>query len=96
MRFVFCDLVYKLFIFSSCMYKLFRHYAVTNQANPDMKPFQIAVQNALEIYAQSAECSVEEAAERFQQHESTRECIMLLVLAQADTAKLKALASSLR
>lgn len=60
-----------------------------------MKPFEIAVHNALDAYATSAHISKAEAAKSFRTSESTRECIMLLVLAQADRSKLKALASKL-
>lgn len=59
-----------------------------------MKNFEIAINNALEIYAESAQITKQEAADSFRNSESTRDCIMLLVLAQADKAKLKKLAAT--
>lgn len=60
-----------------------------------MQAFEIAVKNAIEIYAESFGCSVAEAGEMFKTSESTRESVMLLVLAQADKSKLRALAAKL-
>ena len=58
-----------------------------------MPAFQFAINTAIEIYAESAEISKDEAVKLYRSSESTRDCIMLLVLAQADKAKLKELAA---
>jgi len=55
--------------------------------------FQLAIENALTIYAESLGCTLKQAAEYYRDSESTRECIQLLVLAQADPEKLKAIAA---
>ena len=61
------------------------------QPNPNtMKAnFQIAIENALAMYAESLGCTIKQAAEYYRDSESTRKCIQLLVLAQADPKKLK-------
>lgn len=60
-----------------------------------MQAFEIAIHNAIEIYAESAQITKQEAVESYRNSASTRDCIMLLVLAQADKSKLKALAATL-
>jgi hypothetical protein len=57
--------------------------------------FKAAVLNALTVYAESLGVTVERAGELYMENESTRECIALLVLAQADPVKLQALAKTL-
>ena len=56
---------------------------------------QAAVKNAIELYANSLGVSVTEAAELYKNHESTQQCIQLLVIAQANPEKLKAMAATL-
>jgi hypothetical protein len=56
---------------------------------------QAAVKNAIELYASTLGVSFEEAVELYKAHESTRECIQLLVLAQANPEKLRAMAKQL-
>lgn len=58
-----------------------------------MNHFESAVKTAIETYAQSAEVSVAEAVSLYRRHESTRESVALLVLAQANPQKLAALAA---
>jgi hypothetical protein len=57
--------------------------------------FQAAVLNALTVYAETLGVTVQRAGELYRENESTRECIALLVLAQADPIKLQALAKDL-
>ena len=57
--------------------------------------FQAAVLNALTAYAHSLGVTVQRAGELYRESESTRECIALLVLAQADPVKLETLAKTL-
>lgn len=65
-----------------------------NQTTNTMKAnFQIAIENALTVYAESLGCTIKQAAEYYRDSESTRKCIQLLVLAQADPKKLKAIAA---
>ena len=54
-----------------------------------------AVRRALVAYATSLECTFEGAVALFRDHESTRECIALLVLAQADPQGLAAMAGQM-
>lgn len=54
--------------------------------------FESAVRNALKAYAESLGCSLAQAVEYYRENKSTRECIALLVLAQADPEKLRAMA----
>ena len=54
-----------------------------------------AVNNAIDFYANSLGVTKQEAINLYKKSESTRECIALLVLAQADPAKLKAMVSIL-
>jgi hypothetical protein len=56
---------------------------------------QAAVKNAIEFYANSLGVSVPEAVELYKNHESTQQCIQLLVLAQANPERLKAMAATL-
>lgn len=56
---------------------------------------QAAVQNAIGFYAKSLGVSISEAVELYKNHESTKQCIQLLVLAQASPEKLKAMAATL-
>jgi hypothetical protein len=56
---------------------------------------QAAVKNAIEFYANSLGVSFSEAVELYKNHESTQQCIQLLVLAQANPEKLKAMATTL-
>jgi hypothetical protein len=56
---------------------------------------QAAVKNAIEFYASSLGVSVAEAVELYKNHESTQQCIQLLVLAQADKKGLKKMAATL-
>lgn len=58
-------------------------------------PIQQAVQNAVSIYAESLGVTYQEAVALYFESQSTRESVQLLVLAQADPDKLKALAASL-
>ena len=51
-----------------------------------------AVKLALTGYAKSAGITIAEAVASFKAHASTRECIALLVLAQADVAGLRKIA----
>lgn len=53
--------------------------------------FEAAVRNALTVYAETLGVTVQRAGELYRESESTRECIALLVLAQADPVKLKTL-----
>jgi hypothetical protein len=57
--------------------------------------FEAAVLNALTAYADSLGVTVQRAGELYRESESTRECIALLVLAQADPVKLQAMAKDL-
>ena len=54
-----------------------------------------AVRNALETYAASLGVTFTEAVNLFKTEESTRECIHLLVLAQANKDGLRKMASAL-
>lgn len=54
--------------------------------------FEAAVRNALNAYADMLGCSFAEAVEYYRESESTRDCIAMLVLAQADPEKLRAMA----
>jgi hypothetical protein len=56
--------------------------------------FEAAVLNALTAYADSLGVTVQRAGELYRESESTRECIALLVLAQADPVKLKAMSQN--
>ena len=56
---------------------------------------QIAVKAALSIYAKSLGVSFTEVIELFKNNQSTRECIALLVLAQADTTGIKKIAATM-
>ena len=60
-----------------------------------MRTAQAAVKNAIAIYADSLGVSFQEAIELCKNDESTRDCIGFLVLAQADRAGLKKMASTL-
>jgi hypothetical protein len=53
---------------------------------------QDAVKAAITIYAKSLGVSFSEAVELFKTSQSSRECIGLLVLAQADPVKLRKMA----
>jgi hypothetical protein len=55
---------------------------------------QAAVKNAIEFYANSLGVSVTEAVKLYKNHESTQQCIQLLVLAQANPEKLRAMAAA--
>lgn len=57
--------------------------------------FEAAVRNALTVYAETLGVTVQRAGELYRESESTRECIALLVLAQADPVKLETLAKTL-
>lgn len=56
---------------------------------------QAAVKRAIEFYANSLGVTVAEAIELYKNHESTKQCIQLLVLAQADKEGLKKMAASM-
>ena len=56
---------------------------------------QAAVKNAIEFYANSLRVSFSEAVKLYKNHKSTQQCIQLLVLAQANPEKLRAMASKL-
>ena len=56
---------------------------------------QTAVKAALSIYAESLGVSFAEAIELFKSNQSTRECIELLVLVQADAKGLKKMVATL-
>jgi hypothetical protein len=56
--------------------------------------FETAVLNALTVYAASLGVTVQHAGELYRENESTRECIALLVLAQADPVKLQAMSQN--
>ena len=58
-----------------------------------MNTFQVAVQNALSIYCKTSGCTMQEAGARFADNEETRECIYMLVVAQADNTTLTGAAS---
>lgn len=60
-----------------------------------MQAFEIALHNAFEIYAELAQITKQEAIESYRKNNSTRDSVMLLMLAQADKSKLKALAAKL-
>lgn len=67
-------------------------WVVETKQQTNMKAnFQIAIENALTVYAESLGCTLKQAAEYYRDSESTRKCIQLLVLAQADLEKLKAI-----
>ena len=53
-----------------------------------------AVRNAIEIYATSLGVTFAEAVTLFKTDQSSRECIQLLVLAQADKKGLRKMASA--
>lgn len=59
------------------------------------KAFETALNAAFEIYASTLGVSKDEAIGLYKSSETTRDCIMLLVLAQADKSKLRQLAASL-
>jgi len=54
-----------------------------------------AVSNAVQAYASSLGISISEAITLFKKHQSTRDCIALLVLAQANPEKLVEIAKTL-
>lgn len=54
---------------------------------------QAAVKFAIEFYAKSLGVTVAEAIELYKNHESTQQCIHLLVLAQANKEGLKRMAA---
>ena len=56
---------------------------------------QTAVKTALSTYAKSLGVSFAEAIELFKNNQSTRECIALLVLAQADATGLNKIAATM-
>lgn len=60
-----------------------------------MKQFKKAVKTALEIYSASAGVSMQETVKRYREQDSTKECIMMLVLAQADPKMLREIGSTL-
>jgi hypothetical protein len=67
--------------------------AVNNKAEGgEMSKANEAVKLALTGYAKSAGITIAEAVASFKAHASTRECIALLVLAQADVAGLRKIA----
>ena len=54
-----------------------------------------AIEFAIEFYANSLGVTVAEAVELYKNHESTQQCIQLLVLAQADKEGLRKMAASM-
>ena len=58
-----------------------------------MEALKTALKTAVELYAQSLGCTIEQAIEFYQTSESTRECWQLMILCQADQSKLKDLAA---
>ena len=57
--------------------------------------FADAVKNAIEFYAKSLGVSVIEVVELCKNHESTKQCIHLLTLAQSDSKKLQTISATL-
>lgn len=54
------------------------------------QPFENAVRNAIKSYASSLGVTEQEAIELYKENQSTRDCIALLVAAQANPEKLSA------
>jgi hypothetical protein len=63
-----------------------------NTEGGNMSKANEAVKMALTGYAKSAGITIAEAVASFKAHASTRECIALLVLTQADAAGLRKIA----